>query len=154
MTAPTVLRTDCGTSGYRSAVATIIADIERATGDTLIDIAENIDASRDTISNAKNKKSDLSAVFLARLGARYGGAFLNPYLALFQTQAAPLDKRAKRDVLPLITRVTHKIACARDPAGPGGTAEVPQEKSAYLPDLKELNHELGCQIAEIEEALS
>lgn len=151
-----VLRADCDTDSYRSAVATILDDIgrfeKRADGKppTLIDIAERIDASLSTISNAKNKNADLNPVYLARLGQAYGGAYLNPYFALFRTQAAPLDNTLTSDILPMVMAVAHKIACARDPAGPGGSTEVPQEKRAYLPDLKKLNQRSGCLIQEIE----
>jgi len=152
MTAYTVLRDMPSSDSFRCAVATIIGDIERATGEPLCMIADRIDASLGTISNAKNRKADLNATYLARLGAVYGGAFLNPYLALFDAQAAPIEKKAKRDILPIVTKVAHKIALARDPSGPGGATEVPQEKRGYLHDLKELQHEAGCLISEVEAA--
>jgi transcriptional regulator with XRE-family HTH domain len=151
VTVPNVLRVPIDGDAYRCAVATIIEDIE-ATGKTLIDIAEDIKVSLGTISNAKNKKADLCAAYLARLGQVYGGSFLNPYFALFQSQAAPMQRRRTKDILPVVTRVAHKIACARDPDGPGGVVEVPQEKRGYLRDLKELQHETGCLISEIEVA--
>lgn len=153
MNAPTVFHNGCGTNGYRSAVATIITDIENATGDTLIDIAESIGVTRETISNAKNKKASLSAEFLAELGRKYGAAYLNPYLALFGAQAAPLDA-ATRDILPLLTMAAHTVATHRDPQGPGGIVEVPQEKAAQLHPFKALHRELGGQIAHIEAVLA
>lgn len=154
MNAPTVFHDECGTKGYRSAVATIIGDIEIACKVSLLDIAEAVDASRDTISDAKRGHTTLNPVHLARLGRRYGASFLNPYLALFGAQAAPLMPTATRDILPLASRVVHKVACARDPDGPGGVAEVPQERAEYLPDLKRLHHEVGCLIPQIEVALA
>lgn len=153
MNAPTILRTDCSASGYRAAVATIIRDIERA-GVTLLDIAENIDASRDTVSDAKYEKTTLNAVHLARLGQVYGAGFLNPYFALFGAQAAPMEKKPSIDVLPIFTRISMKIAEARDPHGLGGATEIPQERSAYLTDLKQAVREGGCLIAEIERQLA
>lgn len=139
-------------TGYRNAVAQIILDIQRASEKTLIEIAEDIDASLGTISNAANKKCDLGATYLARLGKQYGAAFLNPYLALIGAQAALLDPGRAADILPFVARVNLKIADARDPLGPGGKAEVPQERRGYLPDLKALQRELGGLIREIEEA--
>lgn len=153
MNAPTVLHTEADASGYRSAVTTIIRDIER-TGATLLDIAESIDASRDTVSDAKYGKTTLNAVHLARLGQVYGAGFLNPYFALFGAQAAPMEKKQSVDVLPIFTRISMKIAEARDPQGLGGASEVPQERSAYLSDLKEAVREGGCLIAEIERQLA
>jgi hypothetical protein len=152
MTAHKVLCHVADTDAYRSAVATIIEDIERFEGLTLVDIAESIDASLGTISNAKNRKADLNATYLARLGQKFGGAYLNPYFAIFQTQAAPLDNSITSDVLPLVMSLAHKIATARDPEGPGGAAEVPQERRGYLPDLKRVNQRTGCLIHEIEVA--
>lgn len=147
-----VLHALSDTDAYRCAISTIIGDIERFEKQTLVDIAEAIDASLGTISNAKNRKADLNPVYLARLGQVYGGAYLNPYFALFYTQAAPLKGTVEADILPLIMAVGHKIASARDPEGPGGAVEVPQEKRAYLPDLKRLQRRAGCLINQIEEA--
>lgn len=156
MTGLTVLNRGTGTEQdrYRRAVSQIIGDIQKATGADLCDIAEAIDVSSATVCNAYNKRSDLNAMYLARLGKAYGGAFLNPYLALIGIQAAPIERKQKKDLLPVLTRASHKIAMARDPDGPGGATEVPQERKSYLPDLKELQHEIGCTVAEIEEALA
>lgn len=138
---------------YRKAVAQIIGDIQRATKLDMCLIADAIEVDKKTILNAFNKRSDLGAIYLKRLGCKFGGAFLNPYLALIGIQATPIDPKAARDILPLATKVSHKVACARDPAGPGGAVEVPQERAAYLPDLKQLHHEAGCLIPQIEAAL-
>jgi len=150
MTAFKVLHAAATTDAYRSAVETIIRDIQRTTGDTLIDIAENIGSSLGTISNAVNRKADLNATYLARIGQCYGGGFLNPYLAMFDAQAAPIKRKPQKDVLPVLTGLAHEIAKARDPQGPGGATEVPQERKGYLGKAKELQHELGCMIAEVE----
>lgn len=153
MNAPNVLRAPINSDAYRFAVATIIGDIERLAGKTLVDIADDIDVSLGTISNAKNRKTDLSAEFLARLGQFYGGAYLNPYFALFQSQAAPIEKRPSKDILPIMTKVAHKVAAARDPDGPGGAVEVPQEKLGYLSDLKALLQTAGTLVSHIEETV-
>lgn len=145
-------------TAYRNAVAQIIEDILRfeKRDDNkpvgLVDIAESIDVSLGTVSNASNRKTDLSPTYLTRLGKRYGAGYLNPYFALVGAQAAPLDNTLTSDILPLIMALGHKVASARDPEGPGGVMEVPQEKSAYLPDLKKLNHRSACLISEIEGA--
>jgi hypothetical protein len=152
MTAFSVLRVRANSEAYRCAVETIIRDIQRSLNKTLVDIAEDIECSLGTISNAVNKDSDLNPVYLARLGQVYGGAFLNPYLALFNSQAAAIERKPTVDVLPLIAKASLKIAEARDPNGPGGSTEVPQERRAYLPDLKHMQREVGCLISEIEAA--
>jgi hypothetical protein len=161
MNAHSVLRVNevAETAAYRRAVCEIIRDIQRECGKDkkpldLIDIAESINVSLGTISNAVNMRSDLNAIYLARLGKVYGGGFLNPYLSLVDIQAAPLDGSLTSDVLPMVMSLAHKIASARDPEGPGGCTEVPQEKSAYLPDLKRVNRRTGTLIKEIEEQLA
>jgi hypothetical protein len=152
MTAPNVLRVNEAEeqTAYRKAVAQIIEDILRFESADIVDIAESIDVSLGTISNAKNKKTDLSPTFLTRLGRRYGAGYLNPYFALVGAQAAPLDNTLTSDILPLLMAVGHKMASARDKEGPGGVIEVPQERLGYLPDLKRLNQRAGCLIQEIE----
>jgi hypothetical protein len=142
-------------TAYRRAVARIIDDIQRfeeRDGKSLglVDIAEDIGVSLGTVSNASLQKTDLSPTYLTRLGKRYGAGYLNPYFALVDAQAAPLENTLTSDILPMVMAVAHKIACARDPAGPGGVVEVPQEKAGYLPDLKRLNQRSGCLIQEIE----
>jgi hypothetical protein len=162
MNAHSVLRVNevAEQAAYRRAVCEIIRDIQRECGRKpgqpleLVEISEAIGVSLGTISNAVNMKSDLNAIYLARLGKVYGGGFLNPYLNLVDIQAAPLDGSLTSDVLPMVMSLAHKIACARDPEGPGGATEVPQEKKAYLPDLKRVNRRTGTLIAEIEEALA
>lgn len=150
MTAPNVLRDESDTREYRSAVAKIISDIESATGDTLTDIAENIGVTRETVSNAKNGKVTLTAIYLERLGRKYGAAFLNPWLARMDAQAAPIQRKRLRDILPMLTGLSFQFAKDRDPDGPGGSTEVPQERRARLPLMKQVQHELGCQIAATE----
>ena len=146
------------TAAYRHAVATIIRDIQRDCGRDgaqldLIDIAESIGVSLGTISNAVNEKSDLNAIYLMRLGQKFGSGYLNPYLRMCDAQAAPLDGSLTADILPMVMTVAHKIACARDPNGPGGVVEVPQEKAAYLPDLKQLQTRSAHLVKEIEAAI-
>lgn len=150
MNALIVLQNAPCSDAYRCAVETILRDLIRATGDQLTDIAENIDCAANTLYNAFHKKSDLGGVFLARLGAFYGGAYLNPYLALFHSQAQPLPPKPTSDILPVLTTLTHDIAFARSPESPGGATEVPQERKGYLHKAKTLQREIGCLIREVE----
>lgn len=136
---------------YRDAVAEIILDIQRETGNTHILIAEAIDVSLGTISNAANKKSDLNPIYLKRLGEVYGPHFLDPYLALFGARAVPLHRDNVRDILPLLTRASLRVAEARDPKSPGGERELHTEQLGYLGDLKTAQRELEALICRIEE---
>lgn len=139
---------------YRQAVSAMLNDIKRDTALTWIAIAERLDISVGTIYAARDCEADLSGLYLIRVGAAFGGSYLNPLLKLVDIQAAPLEGSIEADILPLLTALTHKVACARDPEGPGGAAEVPQEKAAYLPDLKRVNKATGRLAKQIEEQLA
>ena len=139
---------------YRKAVSAMLSDIQRDTDLTWIAIADRLDISVGTIYAARDQLSDLSGLYLIRIGCVFGGAYLNPLLKIADVQAAPLEGSIEADILPLLTALTHKVAMARDPEGPGGTAEVPQERSAYLPDLKRVNKATGRLAKQIEEALA
>jgi hypothetical protein len=119
-------------------------------GRTLIDIAEAVGAETKTISNAFNRKHRLSSVFLTRLGQAFGPHCLDPYLALFGARSVPLERGNVADILPMLTRVSCRIAEARDFASPSGPRETHVEKLGYLPEMKRLQRELVKLISEVE----
>jgi hypothetical protein len=86
-----------------------------------------------TISNAANKKADLSPTYLKRIGTRFGAHMLDPYLALMGARAVPIEAEPKRDILPVMTRAQLRIVEARDPASPGGPRETIQEQARSCP---------------------
>lgn len=122
-------------SRYRNAVAQILLDIQRERGLTLHDIADTIDVSLGTISNAANKKNDLSVTYLARLGDAFGPEMLNPYAALSGGRMVPLQP-SEADALPSLTASIHRIAVARSPDSDGGVRTTHRELLAMVPDLK------------------
>lgn len=134
---------------YRSAIAAVLVNIQHEYGLTLQEIADAIDVSLGTISNAANKKTDLSGVYRDRLGKVFGGHVLNPVSALYGSHHMPIHGR-DGDILPLIARANYKIAEARAPGSDGGIVETHREKLRYLPDLKELQTDLAALIVEIE----
>lgn len=134
---------------YRSAIARILLDIQRDEGLTLVEIADRIDVSLGTISNAANKKTDLCSTYLQRLGIAFGGWYLDPYHALYNTRGVPLDPGNVRDIMPLLTRAALKIAEARDPQSKGGARELHTERLGYLPELERLQAELSKTICDI-----
>lgn len=138
------------TASYRRAVAQIILNIQNVSSQTYLEIAECIDVSVGTISNAANKKTDLNAIYLHRLQLCYGAHTLDPLLALSGARGVPLDARTERDVLPFIARANLKITEARDPASPGGVREIHTERLGYLPDLLALQAELSGLICSIQ----
>lgn len=139
---------------YRSAVAEILRRVQVEHGRTLLEISELIDVSLGTISNAANKKTDLCAVYLRRLGKAFGPHTLDPYLALIGGRVVPIEVSVQRDVLPFVARVNMKIAVARSPDSPGGVREIHTEKADYLPDLRQLRKELDALIGQIERELA
>lgn len=151
-TAPNVLRVNAveETEAYRSAVAKILLNIQRDHGQTLVEIADTIDVSLGTISNAANKKADLSPTYLKRLGEAYGPSTLDPFAWLIGGFVMPLNAGNVTDLLPLVNRAALRIAEARDPASPGGIREIHSEKLGMLPDLRALKTRLAEVIAEIE----
>ena len=137
---------------YLDAVHNVIAGILREKeGRTLIDIAEAIDVSKKTISNAYNKTHSLSHTFLTRLGKAFGPHVLNPYMALMGARAVPMHTDNVIDILPTILRLSTKVADARHPDSPGGCAEVHTEKLGYLPDLEKTIRDLEGLLAHVRE---
>lgn len=123
------------TTRYRTAVAAILLDIQRDRNLTLADIAEAIDVSLGTISNAANKKTDLSVTYLKRLGEHFGPEMLNPYAALAGGRMVPLAP-TEADALPSLSASVHSIAIARSPDSQGGERITHNELLAMLPSLK------------------
>lgn len=135
---------------YRSAVAEILRRIQSDHEVTLLDISERIDASLGTVSNAANKKADLNAIYLRRLGRVFGPSTLDPYLRMMGARGIPLDPPNTKDVLPFMQRAALHIAEARDPDSPAGPTETLREQLTYLPDLYALQRELGALICRVE----
>ncbi len=134
---------------YRRAVASIIVDIQRDTGKTLVEIAEEIDVSVGTISNAANRKADLSSVYLNRLGSRYGVQRLTPVAKLAGGRVVAINANDE-DPLPRLLAACLKIGEARDPASDGGENETHRELLAMLPDLVKASRAISGMIARAE----
>lgn len=134
---------------YRAAVSRVLLDIQRDEGVTLCEIADTIDVSLGTVSNAANRKADLSPTYLTRIGQKFGGHYLDPVHALYNTRGIPLEVDGINDLLPFIMRAGMEIAEARDAGSHGGPRETHREKLAYLPTLERLQAELGKVICDI-----
>lgn len=151
MSGPSVLRVNGAeeTADYRSAVSEIIRNILRDHETTLVEVAEKIDVSLGTISNAFNRRSDLSPVYLNRLGRVFGATYLTPYVRLCGGVVQPIQGGA-HDILPLMLHTGAEIAEARCVSSPGGVTETLRERLGYLPRLRRLHREMGELICEIE----
>jgi hypothetical protein len=138
-------------SAFRQAVQDTIAGIlAEKQGRTLIDIAETIDVSVKTISNAFNREHSLSWMFVLRMGKRFGAHHIDPVMALAGCRTTPIQPSGRRDVLPFLTRAAAKIADARDRDGPGGEHEIHSERFGYVKDLRDVVREAGALITEID----
>ena len=78
-------------SSYRAAVASILNAIKADYGESDQDVAERIHASSATVNNACNKKGDLNAVTLLRIGREYGLNRLGPVMDLIGGKLAPRE---------------------------------------------------------------
>src|SRR4051812_45851858 len=101
-------------AAYKTAVSEIVRNIINDLGTTLVDIAEAVNVSLGTVSNAFNKKGVLNPLFLNRLGQVYGATYLNPYIRLCGGVVHPLVGDT-HDILPLMLATGGQIAEARSP---------------------------------------
>ena len=135
---------------YRDAVAEILRLVQNDHSVTLLEIAEAIDVSLGTISNAANKKADLSATFLRRIGRVYGPAALDPFHRLYGARGVARENDEDEDILPAILGLGTRISIDRSPASPGGVTEVLVERLGQLPDLRRARRLIDARIAQIE----
>ena len=119
------------TTAYRNAIARILLDVQSRFGITHQEIAETIDVSLGTISNAANQKSDLSPTFLKRIGKAFGPEILNPYAALIGARMVPLEPH-EDDPMPHLLA----LATALCQAKAEGREHDHRVKLAMVPDLK------------------
>lgn len=77
-------------SSYRAAVAETVRDVQD--GGTDRDMADAWGVSGGTVDNARNRKHDLSAIPLLKLGERFGPAALDTVLALIGARAVARDE--------------------------------------------------------------
>lgn len=138
-------------AAYRQAIAEILRNIQLDYDTTLQEIAEKIDVSLGTISNAANKKADLGAIYLNRLGRAYAPHVLDPYAKLAGGRVVARESGDEKDVLPILTMTAAQIAEARSPHSPGGVVETLRERLGYLPFLRTLRRQTDALIKDIED---
>lgn len=112
------------TAAYRKAVASIIVSIQRDFDLTDGRLGDEIEVSGRTILNARNMETDLSSLFLTRLGQRFGGHYLNPYYALSGGHYAPNDANVDPAMLTDLGHLLTWLGKATHPDGPGGREVV------------------------------
>ena len=122
-------------NALRTALARVLTNIQYDHGLTLHDIAETIDVSLGTISNAANKKTDLSPVYRQRLEKAFGPEVMNPVAALSGGRVVPLDA-TEQDALPSLSASIHRLAVAQSPDSPGGSSIIHSELLSMMPELR------------------
>jgi hypothetical protein len=120
---------------YRAAVSAILLNIQRDFDRTLLQIAEDISVSLGTVSNAANRKADLSPTYLKRLGRAYGPEYIDPFVALVGGRVVPMEARDE-DALPSLAASVHRLAVAQSPSSEGGAAITHRELLGMLPELR------------------
>lgn len=101
------------TEALRKAVAAIISDLQRKHDLSDEDLAIKLDVHKNTICNARNRKSDLGALTIAKIGAKFGADAVAPYNALYGATAHGV---AAMDAAPL-TEVADALAALTRSAG-------------------------------------
>lgn len=97
---------------YRSAVAKVIRDIKSREGLSNVAMADRLDCSDETISNAENEHTDLNAVTLLRIAYVFGEDAIAPVRELYlRRHAEPETLTDKLDGLQSqIDRIRKELA--------------------------------------------
>lgn len=135
---------------YKRAVARIIRDLQAQHGLSDLAFAEEIRCSIGTVRNARNEESDLGALYLARIEARFGPGSCDPYHALSGARAVPVEVDASCDPLPSTTAAIHRLAVARSQDSPGGEAITHTELLDMEPVIDAAIRALGALKARCE----
>lgn len=133
----------------RGAVARIIRAVQLEHDLTDEALADLLGISIGTVRNARNELTDLNAVTITRLGARFGSDVLDPYSALYGARNVPLDAE-DTDALPSVSAAVHRLAVAQSPASPGGPSILHDELLAMLPTLRDAQKAITALICRAE----
>lgn len=126
-------------SALRSAVANIVKDLQLRCDESDVEMAEKLGVSAGTIANARNKKSDLSALTIAKIGAVYGTDAIGPYHSLYGATAHGI---AASDAAPL-TELADALAALTRAAGPKARLDA-------MPTLKAAAEALNGYLVSLE----
>lgn len=89
-------------NSYRAAVASVINAIKAEFGESDQDVADRLGTSASTINNASNKRGDLGALTLLRIGKEYGIHRIDPIVDLIGAKMAAIDAVCTSDLhLPI-----------------------------------------------------
>lgn len=133
----------------REAVANIIRDVQRDFKETDEQTADALGISDGTVRNARNERTDLNAVTIARIGHKYGAHYVDPYHRLYGACAQSLQVSQSDPLAPLAESVA-TLCRMRSQDSEGGRLETPKEQLDALPILKNAARELTAYIASIE----
>lgn len=123
----------------RAAVAQIIRDIQASAHETDQCTADKLGISIGTVRNARDEKTDLNALTIARIGAIYGADAVSPYNALYGATAHGI---ASHDAAPLAELASALAALTG--------ADSPKARFDTLPALKDAAEALDGYILSLE----
>lgn len=123
----------------RAAVAAIIRDIQHRHGESDQCTADRVGISVGTIRNARDEKTDLNALSIAKIGAIYGADAVAPYNALYGATAHGV---AASDAAPL-TEMADALAALMRAGGPKARLDA-------LPTLRAALDAMGAYVVTLE----
>ncbi|WP_298165062.1 hypothetical protein [Novosphingobium sp.] len=123
----------------RAAVAAIIRDIQHRHAESDQCTADRVGISVGTIRNARDEKTDLNALSIAKIGAIYGADAVAPYNALYGATAHGV---ASSDAAPL-TEMADALAALMRAGGPKARLDA-------LPTLRAALDAMGAYVVTLE----
>lgn len=96
----------------RAAIAKIVRAVQTDNDLSDFEMSEAIGVSESTVRNARNKNCDLNALTIARIGAKYGEHYTDPYHALYGARSVPAAVANAPDPMPSMMALAHKLSAA------------------------------------------
>ena len=123
----------------RAAVGNILRHVQHRYGETDQCTADRLGVSIGTVRNARDEKTDLNALTIAKIGAIYGADAVAPYNALYGATAHGV---AAQDAAPLSLIADAMAALC--------SADSPKARLDALPALKDASEALAGYIVTLE----
>ena len=137
------------TKSYRTAIKTVVLDIQARHGLSDRELADRVGCSQGTIKNARNEASNLDGVTLANIEFEFGPSAIDAFLALGGSRSVPEGATCDTDVnhaLELAEALT-AIIQTKQPTSPGGVQTIGEEAAAILATLRDARLALDSLIS-------
>ncbi|NML93778.1 hypothetical protein [Novosphingobium olei] len=125
------------TAEIQKAARSIILAVKRDEGVTSKDLARLLDVTVDTVERLEGMETKkVPASLISSVAAKFGGEYIQPYMALFGHKAIRAQCEEAVNILPALTALVAKIAAA----APGGGAQLNhQTMAAIATELREVD---------------